>query len=893
MNTTSAATPGLCKSSTTRTTSVYGYDIDSLFQKLNSAGNKAAQWYGDLEDTRAVILVCGIVFSVVMGYMWIWFMRDWAKCVCWTTLISTVALLFALNICLYIKGGVIGASSLNWAKEQIQSKSDLSTDAIPSRFPSYLQPSGTSKTYFKWAGILLTGAIFIIVALMYRFRVKINVAIQMAKEAAKAIVDMPSLLAFPFLNMLILLLLSLYFVFIASFIASAANISSVSSDVQNNFVAGLNRVKQTAADQTIIDQIHISDATIDYQAQPAQLNGMAIIRYMMIFHTLGMFWTACFVVAGGYFTISHSVSQWYFNDGKFLEYAKLKNAKRNVDLCSKEGCMMRVKAPVWDSFVLGYRKHAGSLAMGSGVIVLVFIFQVFYAIVRRATSVLEGRDACCSCWRKVLDPLVFFADKFVRIVNENAYTHIALTGKGYCFSARKACSLIFATETWKVQEDEKDKKINYYDEDGEEKVSHNAAQYAVLNLITDILMVLGKVVLIALAGFVAFLWVNYGYSDDALTSKVVPVVVTMVIGYFFAAVFMSVYGKAIDCILYCFFFDKAVNKGGPYAMSPELKRLVNNECESYDPFDMRAGDSFFFSKDIAKRGVLTFGMGWENPDVDIPAHKLSGGNGKTAKARDLDLACAVFNEDGVLIDYIGFLDASTALDGVSPSGLGSGMWHKKHSGGPLTPGLNPGATQSSIPKTAITTVYGDDLTGRNKHGKSDINEAIMIKFQELPQQVHTIAMCAFVYDGGNVQDVSGLFCRCTEDTRVTGQEEGNQKRVGDGEDVAMRMPAVVAQFNMNFKKNELANPMAGAKVDIQSDRSVIFAKLRRDPGPRFETDPTDCDWELEAQNFLMSDKKFTIQGVSRISKKCFFVRDHDKEAAQKRLGQLAGAEKAN
>lgn len=887
VNATAAATPGLCRTSRTRTTSVYGYDIDTLFQKLQSVGNSAAKLFGDLEDTRAVILVCGIVFSVVMGYMWIWFMRDWAKCVCWTTLISTVVLMVALNLCLYVKAGVIGPNTLQFAKQAIQSKTDLSTDAIPNRFPAYLTPSGTSKTFFKWCGIVMTAFIFIVVALMVRFRVKINVAIQMAKEAAKAIIDMPTLLAFPFLNMIILLLVALYFVFIAAFIASAANVGTVSQDVQMKFQSGLNKVKETASDNDVIQRMGINTNTTSYQAQPAQLDTSQAIRFMMILHTLGMFWTACFIIAGGYFTVNHAVSQWYFNEGKYLQHAKLRNSKRGVDLCSKENWSLQIKAPVWDSFVIGYSRHAGSLAFGSGVVLAVFIAKIFYTVIRKLTAIMEGNNFCCSCWRSVLNPLIVLFDKFIRIINENAYTHIALTGLPYCASARAACSLIFAVDKFQIRGDKTEMK--YTDDKGKEKTTHNAAQYAVLALITDILMLLGKVVLVALCGLVSFLWVQFGYSDDAISSKAVPVAVTMAIGYFFAATFMSVYGKAIDCILYCFFFDKAVNRGGPYAMSPELKRLVNKECESYDPMDMRAGDSFFFSPDVSHGGTLTFGMGWETNvnDADIPAHKLAQGGG-SAKARDLDLAAAIFNENGELIDYIGFLDASKALDGTTSSGLGSGMWRKTHTGGPLTPGLNPGANPSTLTKTAAATLYGDDLSGKNNRGDASINEAIRIKLAEIPKEVDTIALCAFVYDGGNIQDVKGLVCRCTEDTRVTGNEAANQKTIAEGGDVAVRLPSIVAQFNMNFPKTEITNPAVAGGGVVESNRSVIFAKLRRDRGPNFASDETDCLWELEAQDYLMSDKKFTILGISKISQKCFFVRDHDKAEKQKQLGRLVG-----
>merc|ERR1711871_650407 len=98
-----------------------------------------------------------------------------------------------------------------------------------------------------------------------------------------------------------------------------------------------------------------------------------------------------------------------------------------------------------------------------------------------------------------------------------------------------------------------------------------------------------------------------------------------------------------------------------------------------------------------------------------------------------------------------------------------------------------------------------------------------------------------------------------------------------------RIPKVVAQFNMDFERDENGNAKDG------NQRSILLAKLRRDPGPNFETGHTDCVWELESQRHLMDAKKFDQSVFNNIATKCFFFRGHDANERRKKAGGWGGA----
>jgi hypothetical protein len=108
----SVSSPGYCAASTTVTKSIYGVGTNKLFEWLNNAGKIAAGWFADFKVTRTCILVTGIVLSTVLAFGWIWFMKKMAYYVCWTTLILSLMTVIALNLCLYVKAGIIGQDIL-------------------------------------------------------------------------------------------------------------------------------------------------------------------------------------------------------------------------------------------------------------------------------------------------------------------------------------------------------------------------------------------------------------------------------------------------------------------------------------------------------------------------------------------------------------------------------------------------------------------------------------------------------------------------------------------------------------------------------------------------------------------------------------------------------------
>jgi hypothetical protein len=858
-------------------------------------------------------------------------MKNFGKCVCWLTLILSFMSCVALNLCLYVKAGIIGNVFLDMTASLIAKANPELADQVPNSFPDYLQPSETRKTLYKWSAIAMTAFLLICFVMMIRFRQKINVAIQMCKEAAAAIIDMPLLVFWPFVNVVFLTCFMVYFVYIAMYISSAANLQQLNVKLNDQYQA--NMAKMTALGNDAIDagnagmgaavdgynsalakipdEATINDPTgkvtdasttintgklkaytaDDWNAvqhmswntttvQPLEFSASKAIRGMLVYHTIGMWWGAMALVALGYFTISSAVSQWYFNTAKFLEQSKRAksgkySAKTNC-LCCQCSFQQHFDSPVMDAMQTGCRYHCGSIACGSGLNIIVFFLKMAFLWINRLVSSISNNNVVARKIKACMFISMLAFDRYIRIITRNAYIMIAIRGKGFFQSSTWASWLIFAaqdnpksldTGSKKVVEAEKARKafntkqkkkiaeleklpvggasvfesisfsngkiVGLDDETKKEytiatqkakdrqlirekekltsyegpykEQSYNAAQYAVLSLITDILLFLGKLVVVVMSGIASYAWIDaqYGPSSpepQAISSSAAPVAVSMLFSYFIASSFMSVYDMSIDTILLCFFYDKLQNKGGPYAMSPTLKKLViANLPPGVDKTNMRKGDSFFFSQMVTEQGSIALGAGWDaesKPDAD---------SGKVVK-QDVDLALAIFNHDAQLLDYIGYMDCP-AFNGVQ-----GGMLLKKTTGGKLFPNRKDG-TVSHLNKECVKW-SGDDTTGaKASQNVAGINEDITVRLHEMPQAVNTLAFMLFSFKGPTMDKISDLRLIATECT------------TSDADPSKPRFPEVVAKFNMDFDESTMEG----------MQRAMLCATLRRNPGPKFPT----------------------------------------------------------
>ncbi|KAG5847636.1 hypothetical protein ANANG_G00128260 [Anguilla anguilla] len=214
--------------------------------------------------------------------------------------------------------------------------------------------------------------------------------------------------------------------------------------------------------------------------------------------------------------------------------------------------------PLFCSFGRAIRYHTGSLAFGSLILAIVQLIRIVLEYLdhklKGAHNIFARFLLCC------LKCCFWCLEHFIRFMNRNAYIMIALHGKNFCTSAREAFCLLM----------------------------RNVVRVAVLDKVTDFLLFLGKVLIAASVGVLAFFFFT---RKIPVIQEEVPVLnyywvplLTVIFGsYLIAHGFFSVYAMCVDTLFLCFCEDLERNDGTPdkpFFMSPGLHRILGKNDQS-------------------------------------------------------------------------------------------------------------------------------------------------------------------------------------------------------------------------------------------------------------------------------------------------------------------------
>jgi len=86
----------------------------------------------------------------------------------------------------------------------------------------------------------------------------------------------------------------------------------------------------------------------------------------------------------------------------------------------------------------------------------------------------------------------------------------------------------------------------------------NAARFTITAGIGVILIFLGKALIMALSGWIAYIILMNSSLKDQIYSPITPVVVCVGIAYILASVFLSVFSFSATAILHCFLVDEEI-----------------------------------------------------------------------------------------------------------------------------------------------------------------------------------------------------------------------------------------------------------------------------------------------------------------------------------------------
>ncbi|RZC39006.1 choline transporter-like protein 1, partial [Asbolus verrucosus] len=239
--------------------------------------------------------------------------------------------------------------------------------------------SRKTGTYFVFAIIasIISVVVILIIIIM---RKRIELVVQLFKEAGKALAAIPLLLFQPILTFVSLAVVIALWFYFCLWIESSGRL--------------------------VPKELHIYYYQKDIW--------MKLTRW---YNLLAMLWMCQFVIGCQHMVLAGAISHWYF--------ARNKSA---------------LGTPILKSAYNLVRYHLGSVALGSFLIALVQFVRVLLKCTEKYLNTHRGK--CVDCTLKCCHCCLYCFEKILKYMNRNAYIEIAMYGYSFCHAGRQAFKLL-------------------------------------------------------------------------------------------------------------------------------------------------------------------------------------------------------------------------------------------------------------------------------------------------------------------------------------------------------------------------------------------------------------------------------------------------------------------
>ncbi|XP_052860619.1 choline transporter-like 1 isoform X2 [Anopheles cruzii] len=462
--------------------------VKKMYALINS-WEATQQVFSDLYKAwPTIVLVCALslVFSIVIIAMLHWL----AAIVSWL-------------ICIFVVIASIGITAVLWWS-YYRTKHTLDTD----QQLSYLEELVRNETTIYVLAIAATFIMIILLVLVYYLREKLTGLAALFEEAGKCMLQLPGLAGPPLLAFLALV------VFLAFWVSVVICLATANYPGLKPLLSPITQLEEN------------SSLTNDTKLKPELLveyHEANVLRHMLWIYIIGLIWTSEFIFACQQLAIAGAVAFWYF--------------RKPTD------------TPVLHAIAKLVKYHLGSVAKGSLIITIFkiprLILTYLYAKLKRHQQ--EGSE-CASCCLRCCICSFWLLEKFIRYLNHNAYTVIAIEGVNFCPAAKIAWNALVT----------------------------NALQVATINGIGDLVLFLGKLAVAALCGLISILLLR----DNAdLHFYMAPVIIITVFAFFVAHIMLSLYEMVVDTLFLCVCEDRTINGNSGRWKESNLARLLGEMPE--------------------------------------------------------------------------------------------------------------------------------------------------------------------------------------------------------------------------------------------------------------------------------------------------------------------------
>ncbi|KYN03777.1 PREDICTED: CTL-like protein 1 [Cyphomyrmex costatus] len=369
-----------------------------------------------------------------------------------------------------------------------------------------LEEAVRNERAFLAFSIIATIITIILLFLSCILRKRISFMAALFKESAKCLRELPGLFFQPILTFISLILFFAFWIFVILCLATANYPETKSVQMYKNTIFDPVNLSSVGENAPLIEEKKMIDFSLDSfkTFTLVEYVDATWVKYMWWVYLIGLIWTSEFIVGCQDMVISGSVAHWYFRD---------KNGS-SFPVCSSIGHLVCY--------------HMGSVACGSLLITIFKLPRLILTYLYAKFEKTKETSPCAQCGLKFCICCFYCLEKFIRYMNHNAYTVVAIEGTHFCNAARIAYATLVS----------------------------NALQIAVINGFGDFILFLGKCFVTAATGSIALLFMR---EDPELHFYAIPIFVICVFSFFIAHCIISLYETVIDTLFLCVCEDKNLN----------------------------------------------------------------------------------------------------------------------------------------------------------------------------------------------------------------------------------------------------------------------------------------------------------------------------------------------
>lgn len=236
------------------------------------------------------------------------------------------------------------------------------------------------------------------------------------------------------------------------------------------------------------------------------------VRWVMAFHVITFLWNVAFFNYYSIFTIAGGCAIWYFN--------------------SESGDPGYFAHPVATAAWWGMRYHLGSIALGSFILMLLWLVQLMLEYLAHYVKKINSTGVNSSILLYFIRCLQVCVSCFTRVIqflSELGFAQLAITSKNFCTSCMDAFKLL----------------------------ASNPMRFGSVAFLGSVFTFIGKLIIASACGLIgwALLRWNTGLSTQ-LYEYYVPVFFFILIGWITGWIFFSVFGTTANTVLLCFLYEK-------------------------------------------------------------------------------------------------------------------------------------------------------------------------------------------------------------------------------------------------------------------------------------------------------------------------------------------------